>query len=144
MALQGRRQAYSLNLSTPGLDASLCLLLCLWGAWRHLLPLSVRNRAPNRTQMLNKRPVGLSLPRNPVSPVLCLYPPFCAPPHPPFFPAWSRNEGPDRASREPLPRGPSSPWQILADPCTGWWWGLLCGQILSNDPVHPQRLLLAQ
>lgn len=65
----------------PRLDAALRLLLRLWGAWRHLLPVSGGSWAPNWTQMLNRQQVGLPLPRNRVSPTLHLYPPFCASPH---------------------------------------------------------------
>lgn len=51
---------------TPHPDAALRLLLGLRDAGRHLLPLGVGSRAPNWTQMLNKRPVGLPLQRRPV------------------------------------------------------------------------------
>lgn len=109
-------------LSLPfhtGLDASLRVLLRLWDAWFPLLPLRVGSWASNRTQMLNRRRMGLPLPRNPVSPAPYLYPHSV--PLPTCLPTWSRNDGPDRASRKTLPRDPSNfanlsrplPWVVV-------------------------------
>lgn len=50
--------------STLHADAELDLLLGVWVAWCHVLPLSIRSWAPNWTQMLKGQQVGLPLQRD--------------------------------------------------------------------------------
>lgn len=69
--------------STLRPDAALGLLLCVRGAWCHLLSLSIGNRAPNWAQMLNGRQrMELPLPGHRVRLGLFARPPhpFCASP----------------------------------------------------------------
>lgn len=123
---------------TPRPDAALGLLLGVRVAWSHLLPLSIRNRAPKWTHLFEGRRLGLPFQRyrvrlsrlwRPRSPVLHLSP-----------------RGPNLPSGALPARGPNEPF---AKP--PWQRGRGTGRGLSavTSVSHvtlsdPQRLLLAQ
>lgn len=121
---------------TPRPDAALGLLLGVRVAWSHLLPLSIRKRAPKRTQMFEGRHleglfqrdrVRLGRLLRPHYPILCLSP-----------------RGPGLPWRALPPRGPSEafakpPWRVLR---TGNREGALRGDLRpSRDLVGSTEAL---